>query len=131
MEIRGKSISYSSYKKRESEKRETTLRNEIIQLEENVDELSITKLESKKIELEQLRIKKLKGKIVRSRVQWIEEGEKPTNYFCGLESKNFMSKIIPKIERDDGEMLTDQNKIFNLVGNRSLCCNQRTQHVIF
>lgn len=48
MEIRRKSIPYSSYKKSKSEKRETTLRNEIIQLEENVDELSITRLESKK-----------------------------------------------------------------------------------
>jgi hypothetical protein len=25
-------------------------------------------------------------------VQWIEEGEKPTKYFCGLESKKFTSK---------------------------------------
>jgi hypothetical protein len=41
-------------------------------------------------------------------VQWIEEGEKPTKYFCGLESKNFTSKIIPKIERDDGKTITKQ-----------------------
>jgi hypothetical protein len=41
-------------------------------------------------------------------VQWIEEGEKPTKYFCGLESKNDTSKIIPKIERDDGKTITKQ-----------------------
>jgi hypothetical protein len=41
-------------------------------------------------------------------VQWIEEGEKPTKYFCGLESTNFTSKIIPKIERDDGKTITKQ-----------------------
>jgi hypothetical protein len=46
--------------------------------------------------------------LLRSRVQWIEEGEKPTKYFCGLESKNFTSKIIPKIERDDGKTITKQ-----------------------
>jgi hypothetical protein len=40
-------------------------------------------------------------------VQWIEEGEKPTKYFCGLESKIF-SKIIPKIEKDDGKTITKQ-----------------------
>jgi hypothetical protein len=40
-------------------------------------------------------------------VQWIEEGEKPTKYFCGLESKIFTSKIIPKIERDDGKTITN------------------------
>jgi hypothetical protein len=49
-----------------------------------------------------------KGKIIRSRVQWIEEGGKPTKYFCGLESKIFTSKIIPKIERDDGKTITKQ-----------------------
>ena len=41
-------------------------------------------------------------------MQWIEEGEKPTRYFCGLESKKFTSKIIPKIERDDGKTITKQ-----------------------
>ena len=41
-------------------------------------------------------------------MQWIEEGEKPTKYFCGLESKKFTSKIIPKIERDDGKTITKQ-----------------------
>jgi hypothetical protein len=38
----------------------------------------------------------MKGKLVRSRAQWVDEGEKPTKYFCGLESKNYTSKIIPK-----------------------------------
>jgi hypothetical protein len=27
-------------------------------------------------------------------VQWIEEGEKPTKYFCGLESKIFTSLVL-------------------------------------
>ena len=53
----------------------------------------------------------MKGKLVRSRVQWIEEGEKPTKYFCGLESRNFTSKIIPRVEKDNGEIVTDQNDI--------------------
>jgi len=41
--------------------------------------------------LETIRQEKLKGKIVRSRVKWITEGEKPTNYFCTLESKHYTS----------------------------------------
>jgi hypothetical protein len=50
----------------------------------------------------------MKGKLVRSRAQWVDEGEKPTKYFCGLESKNYTSKIIPKVEKDNGEIVTDQ-----------------------
>ena len=38
----------------------------------------------------------------------MKRGKKPTKYFCGLESKNFTSKIIPKIERDDGKTITKQ-----------------------
>jgi hypothetical protein len=33
----------------------------------------------------------MKCKLVRSRAQWVDEGEKPTKYFCGLESKNYTS----------------------------------------
>jgi hypothetical protein len=49
----------------------------------------ISELENKKQELENYRKNKLKGKMVRSRGKWIDEVEKPTNYFCGLESKNY------------------------------------------
>lgn len=115
MEIRGKTISYSSFKKRESEKKEFDLRNRIMQLEAETDEHSINELENKKHELETLRKEKMKGKLIRSRAQWVEEGEKPSGYFCGLESKNFVSKIIPKVEKDDGQIITDQFEILKEV----------------
>ena len=57
----------------------------------------------------------MKGKLVRSRAQWVDEGEKPTKYFCGLESKNYTSKIIPKVEKDNGEIVTDQKEILKEV----------------
>ena len=47
----------------------------------------------------------MKGKLVRSRAQWVDKGEKPTKYFCGLESKNYTSKIIPKVEKIMGKLL--------------------------
>ena len=53
----------------------------------------------------------MKGKLVRSRAKWVDEGEKPTKYFCGLESKNYTSKIIPKVEKDNEEIVTDQKEI--------------------
>jgi hypothetical protein len=54
-------------------------------IECNVNQASIQLLENKKQDLENIRKEKIKGKIIHSRVQWIEEGEKPTKYFCGLD----------------------------------------------
>ena len=53
--------------------------------------------------------------MVRSRAKWIDEGEKPSNYFCGLESKMFTSKIIPKVEKEDGIIINNQFEILNEV----------------
>jgi hypothetical protein len=104
MEIRSKTISYSSYKRKERDIIERDLLKDIDTLECNVSQL----LENKKQDLENIRKEKINVKIIRSRVLWIEEGKKPTKYFCGLESNKFTSKIIPKIERDDGKTITKQ-----------------------
>lgn len=99
-------------------------------LECSVNNESVEDLENKKKELENIRKDKMKGKLVRSRVQWIEEGEKPTKYFCGLESKNFTSKIIPKVEKEGGIIVTNQFDILkeaksfyeNLYKNNNSTC---------
>ena len=80
MEIRGKTISYSSYKKKVQNRNEDLLRNTIQQMEEQ-DQVDIEELDIKKKELENIRIKKVKGSVIRSRARWQEEGEKPTKYF--------------------------------------------------
>lgn len=50
----------------------------------------------KKKELESIRKEKLLGHMIRSRARWIEEGEKPSKYFCNLESRNYLNKTIKK-----------------------------------
>ena len=110
LEIRGKTISFASYIKKIKEQRFRDLQEEIATLEKNVTENSIENLETKKHELESLRNEKMKGKLVRSRAQWVDEGEKPTKY-----SKNYTSKIIPKVEKDNGEIVTDQKEILKEV----------------
>ena len=37
------------------------------------------------------------GCMIRSRAKWINDGEKPSNYFLNLENRHFTNKIIPKI----------------------------------
>ena len=48
---------------------------------------------------------------VRSRARWVEEGEKPSHYFCTLESRNFTNKIIPRLECNDGTVIYEQSEI--------------------
>ena len=49
--------------------------------------------------------------MIRSKAQHIDQGKKPTKYFCGLEKHNYTSKIIGKIENEDGSMIVEQNEI--------------------
>lgn len=117
MEIRGKTISYSSFKKKEQNKLEQCLNEDIKTLEENEDKNNIDILEDKKNELLNLRKEKLKGHFIRAKAKWIEEGEKPTNYFCNMESRNYYSKLIAKIEKENGENITDQKEILRETKN--------------
>lgn len=49
--------------------------------------------------------------MIRSRAIDILNDEKPTKYFCSLESHNFTSKIIPKLVKENGKIITQQNQI--------------------
>ena len=113
MEIRGITISYSSYKKKEKDKLEKVLLNEINHLESDVN-IDVDLVEEKRSALESIRKEKMQGHIVRSRARWVEEGEKPTKYFCNLESRNFINKTIKRV--DDGHTtFHEQFEILNQV----------------
>jgi exonuclease III len=114
MEIRGMTISYSSFKKREKDKEEKALISDIEILESEDNNKNQNLLEEKKASLEQLRKQKLQGHMVRSRARWVEEGEKPTKYFCHLESRNFLNKTIKKVETPE-KILYNQLDIMNEV----------------
>ena len=91
LEIRGKTIAYSSFKKRQEIGRESQLLKEIEILEKQQD-INFEEYERKKTELQEIRHTKMEGAKVRSRAKWLNEGEKPTNHFCNLENRNFMSE---------------------------------------
>ena len=117
MEIRGKTISYSSFKKKEQSKLENKLIEDIKILEANENMINSDILEDKRMELLDIRKLKLKGQQVRSRAQWIEDGEKPTKYFCNMESRNYYSKLITKLETEQGHIITDQKNILKETKN--------------
>ena len=80
MEIRGKTISYSAYKRKQKQERENNFIKDIENLENSQDP-DLELIETKKEELQNVRKEKLNVIIIRSRVKWAEEGEKPTKYF--------------------------------------------------
>ena len=65
--------------------------------------------------MEEIRKEPLRGSLIRSRSKWIDEGEKPTKYFCNLETRNYVSKIIPRLTLDDGSDVTTQTEILTEV----------------
>ena len=111
MEIRGKSISYSSYKTKQGEKIEKELIKKIESLEANLSNANLNEVENTKEELNNIRKYKMQGILVRSSAQTIEDDENPTNFFCNLEKHNYSSKIIPKLDLDDGRTIKDQSEI--------------------
>jgi hypothetical protein len=68
-------------------------------------------IEKKKSDLKNLRQEKLQGCYIRSKIQWAEEGEKPSIFFIYLETKKFTHKTIPKLVNESGNVITDQNQI--------------------
>ena len=111
MEIRGEAISYASFKNKQRNKRENKLIKQIEEIENNTVDNITEELENLKTELYDIRNEKLKGYIIRSKAQHIDQGEKPTKYFCGLEKHSYTSKIIGQIENEDGSMIVEQNEI--------------------
>ena len=112
MEIRGKTIAYSSYKKKQSDIIEKRLLSEIEELEQkqNIDD-TFELLELKKEELQSLRKKKIDGMIIRSKTQWSIDGERNSKYFCNLEKRHYTDKAFSTLERSDGEITNDPKVI--------------------
>ena len=110
--IRGKTISYSSFKKKERSKEEKELENQLKKLnDEESTEENRDKLTNLELKLRTVRESKIKGAIMRAKAKWQIEGERSTKYFCNLEKRNFIEKVIPSLILDNGEIVKDQNRI--------------------
>ena len=64
--------------------------------------------------LENLYLNKVKGAQIRSRVQWLEEGEKNTKFFLGLEKSRQTKKSITALKNKDGKIVTEHSEILNI-----------------
>ena len=70
--------------------------------------------------------------MIRARVRWAEEGEKPTRYFCNLESRNYINKIIPCVYKEDGTLINKQDEILQEVKcfySNLFSCQEKNQDI--
>ena len=117
LRIRGETIKFATSQKKNSSKVEKQLISDIEFLEAQDPNYTVnfTLLLDKRAELESIRSKKLKGQLVRSWLQWLQDGEKPSKYFSNIENKNFIEKTIRKVRLNNGEVITDQEGILSQV----------------
>ena len=115
LQIRGEIVKYGNRVKRNRSKKELQIMSDIENLEqvENVSNMNL--LEVKQTELQELREEKMKGSLVRARVQWLAEGEKPTKYFCSLERQNYLEITIKCVIKPNGKIYTEQKEILSEV----------------
>ena len=116
LEVRGKTIPYAAGRKKKKIIEEKTLIKQIYILEELTQDsptslVLLEMLDEYKKNLEILRKEKLQGLMLRSKVNWIEHGEKPSKYFCSLEKRNYINKTVTKIIDDTGKNITEQKPI--------------------
>ena len=114
--IRKTTMTYSSIKLLDRKNEEVKLRKKLELLEQNLkdSETLIGEYEYVKSELKQLEAYKVKGSIVRSKTRFIEEGEKSTKYFFGLEKSNYLKKHMRKVKLDNGKIITNQKEVLLL-----------------
>ena len=64
----------------------------------NQDGITLEKFETAKEELKRLHEVRGKEAMFRSKMKWVEQGEKPTKYFYNLEKTNYEKKTDPRGE---------------------------------
>ena len=80
-----------------------------------LDSISLDeKIKTLENELELIYLEKARGAQVRAREKWVEQGEKNTSFFLGLEKKRQVKKAITKLKSSTGEIISDQAEILTL-----------------
>ena len=115
--IRCFTIKFSKNKLVKQKSEEQSLEEELNLVEEelnscdNITPEIVEKYEKLKSKIDSINDKKAESMIFKSKAMWIEEGEKSSKYFFGLEKWNNQKKTIRKLTKTTGEVITDRKKI--------------------
>ena len=116
-QIRTETMIYSSARSKKLRERENFLAKKIEAMEQTLDKNQVSETPKyfeyiqTKGEWENIVKKRTTGIILRSKAQWVEEGEKNTRYFINLEKRNQDKKYIKKLIDEDGREITDPKEI--------------------
>ena len=71
------------------------------------DQDILEKFEAAKEELKQLHEVRSKEAMFRSKMKWVEQGEKPTKYFYNLEKTNYEKKLIREVKLANEKIISN------------------------
>lgn len=113
LKIREYSIRFAKELKQEYSCLEAELETRLLILEKEILNSPETQEEyyGIKRELYQIQLLKARESMIRSKVRWVGEGERPTKYFLNLEKKQFESKTVSSLFNGEGTLLKDSEKI--------------------
>lgn len=113
LKIRERSITFAKKLREEQTRLEAELETRLLVLEKEIytsrdfqEEFNAVKRE-----LYQIQMLKARESMVRSRVKWVGEGERPTKYFLNLEKKQFETKTISSVYNEEGTLLLESDDI--------------------
>ena len=116
IKIRDYCTDYGKFKAYDKKNRHLDLQIRLNALEKKIivnpnDEGVQKEILNVKNQLEILAMEKARGAQIRSRIKWIEDGEKNTKYFLGLEKTRGNKNTMTSIRKDNGTVETDQSNI--------------------
>ena len=71
----------------------------------------LEKFEAAKEELKQLHEVRGKEAMFRSKMKWVEQGEKPTKYFYNLEKTNYEKKLIREVKLENEKIISNPSQV--------------------
>ena len=115
-------IQYSKYKNNKQKSTLHELHEKLNKLEGDIasnpkDRHLMQQKDAVKTELEIYEQNIAKGAQIRSKVKFIEDGEKNTKYFLNLEKTKSRAKILDYITKENGQTIRDQNGIIQEIVN--------------
>ena len=117
MQIRGKTISYASYKAKQTRNSEKEILDRLLIVEklicENPNEDNKQELTTLKKELELINNERTSGAQLRARAMHIELNEKNNAYFLNKEKSNYLVKNITTLHLENGEIVTKPKDIID------------------
>lgn len=111
--IRECAISFTKKLNQEQNRLEAELETHLLELEKGIHDSKgvCEEYYATKRELYQIQLLKARESMMRSRVKWAGEGERPTKYFLNLERKNFDAKTLSVVFDNEGHLLTEAAEI--------------------